>query len=45
VNTTLINFMNNVPNHPGLLKRSGFIGLQNHGDRVDFQNIKINEID
>jgi len=45
VNTTLINFMNNVPNHPGLLKRSGFIGLQNHGDRVDFRNIKINEID
>lgn len=45
VNTTLINYMNNVPSHPGLLKRSGFIGLQNHGDRVDFRNIKISEID
>lgn len=45
VNTSLINYMNNVPNHPGLLKRSGFIGLQNHGDRVEFRNIKISEID
>ena len=45
VNTTLINYMNNVPNHPGLLKRSGFIGLQNHGDRVEFRNINIREID
>lgn len=41
VNTSLINYMYNVPNHPGLLKRSGFIGLQNHGDRVDFRNITI----
>lgn len=44
VNTTLINYMYNVLNHPGLLKRSGFIGLQNHGDRVDFRNITIRSL-
>lgn len=44
VNTTLINYMQNVPSHPGLLQRSGFIGLQNHGDRVDFKNIRIRKL-
>jgi len=27
--------------HPGLTRRSGYIGLQNHGSRVEFRNIEI----
>ena len=45
INTNLINYMENVDSHPGLVKRSGFIGLQNHGDRVDFRNITIKKIE
>ena len=45
INANLIQYLDNAPNHPGLLKRSGYIGLQNHGDRVDFRNINISRID
>lgn len=44
INANLINYMENVDSHPGLVRRSGFIGLQNHGDRVDFRNITIRPI-
>ena len=27
--------------HPGLNRRSGYIGLQNHGGRIEFRNIKV----
>lgn len=30
--------------HPGLLRASGYIGLQNHGSRFDFRNIRIREL-
>lgn len=30
--------------HPGLTRESGFIGLQNHGSRVEFRNIRIREL-
>jgi hypothetical protein len=29
--------------HPGLKREGGFIGLQNHGSRVEFRNIRIQE--
>lgn len=45
INTSLVQYMENASNHPGLLRRSGYIGLQNHGERVDFRNIKISRID
>lgn len=27
--------------HPGLARRSGYIGLQNHGSKVEFRNIRL----
>ena len=27
--------------HPGLKRTAGFIGLQNHGTRLDYRNIRI----
>jgi HEAT repeat protein len=44
INTSLVNFMDKVGRHPGLKRRSGYIGLQNHNSRVEFRNIKITEI-
>lgn len=44
VNTSLIRYMDLVDDHPGLIRRSGYIGLQNYGDRVEFRNIIINEV-
>lgn len=44
INTSLVNFMDRVDEHPGLKRRSGYIGLQNHNSRVEFRNITITEI-
>jgi hypothetical protein len=30
--------------HPGLKREGGYIGLQNHGGRVEFRNIRIREL-
>ena len=30
--------------HPGLTRAGGYIGLQNHGSRVEFRNIRIREL-
>jgi hypothetical protein len=30
--------------HPGLARERGYIGLQNHGSRVEFRNIRIREL-
>ena len=45
VNTNLINHMEQAERHPGIKRRSGYIGLQNHSNRVEFRNIIINQID
>ncbi|SHE64762.1 HEAT repeat [Fodinibius roseus] len=44
VSTDLVNYMDRVEEHPGLKRRSGYIGLQNHNSRVEFRNINITEI-
>jgi hypothetical protein len=44
INTNLVDFMDRVDEHPGLKRRSGHIGLQNHNSRVEFRKIKIKEI-
>jgi hypothetical protein len=30
--------------HPGLMRRSGYIGLQNHGSKIEFRNIRLREL-
>ena len=27
--------------HPGLLRKEGYLGLQSHDDRVEFRNLRI----
>jgi hypothetical protein len=31
--------------HPGLARRSGRLGLQNHHDRIEFRNIRVRELE
>ena len=44
LSTNLINHMEKADGHPGLVRRSGYIGLQNHSDRVDFRNIRVSSV-
>ncbi|HKJ68980.1 MAG TPA: DUF1080 domain-containing protein, partial [bacterium] len=44
VNTNLIKHMDKTDEHPGLKRRRGYIGLQNHSTRVDYRNIRIQEL-
>src|SRR5262249_48096925 len=30
--------------HPGIKRNSGFVGLQNHGTRLDFRNVRLREL-
>jgi len=34
-------YPNKVATHPGLMRRSGYIGLQNHGSKIEFRNIRL----
>jgi len=45
LNTSLVDHMDLVNRHPGLIRRNGYIGLQNHSNRVEFRNIIISKID
>lgn len=44
INTSLIDHMDRVEEHPGLKRRTGYIGLQNHNTKIEFRNITITEI-
>lgn len=44
INTDLKDHLEGLAKHPGLKRTSGYIGLQNHTDRVDFRNIRIREL-
>ncbi len=33
-----------LPTHPGLKRTTGYLGLQNHGSRLDYRNIRIREL-
>ena len=45
LDTNLIDHMNKESTHPGIKRRTGFIGLQNHSTRAEFRNIRIQELD
>jgi hypothetical protein len=40
----LIDYMNREEDHPGIKRRKGYIGLQNHSTRMKFRNIRIREL-
>lgn len=43
INTNLIDHMHKTTKNPGLKRRRGYIGLQNHGSVVWFRNIRVEE--
>jgi len=44
VDTNVNNYPDKLAKHPGLKQTKGYIGLQDHGSRIDFRNIKITEL-
>jgi len=44
VDTNLNDHADKLKTHPGLARESGFLGLQNHGSRLDYRNIRIREL-
>ncbi len=44
VDDDIARYADKAPDHPGVLQTAGFIGLQNHGSRLDFRNIRIREL-
>ncbi len=44
VDDDIANYREKGPDHPGVLQTAGFLGLQNHGSRLDFRNIRIREL-
>lgn len=44
VNGDLSEHMDKLKEHPGLKRTKGFIGLQNHGSRLSYRNIRIREL-
>ncbi len=45
IDTNLIDHLDLEASHPGLKRRKGYIGLQNHSLRVEFRNIHIKELE
>jgi HEAT repeat protein len=45
VNTSLVRHMDRVEEHPGLKRREGYVGLQNHGTRIEYRNVVIRELE
>jgi hypothetical protein len=45
VDADLTEHMDRATEHPGLKRRTGYIGLQCHGDRVEYRNIMLKELE
>jgi hypothetical protein len=43
VDADLISHLDLEQSHPGLKRRKGYIGLQNHSTRIEYRNIRITE--
>lgn len=44
IDADLKDHLDKLPEHPGLARTSGYIGLQNHGSRLDYRNLWIREL-
>lgn len=44
VDTNLIEHMDKSKEHPGIKRRGGYIGLQNHSSRLEYRNIWLQEL-
>jgi lysophospholipase L1-like esterase len=44
INANISDFKDKAVDHPGVLRTAGFIGLQNHGSRLDYRNIRLREL-
>jgi hypothetical protein len=44
VDANLDNYKDKEKTHPGLARSGGYVGLQNHGTRLDYRNIRIREL-
>jgi hypothetical protein len=44
IDTSLDYYPYKVESHPGLVRTGGHIGLQNHGSRIEFRNLRIREL-
>ena len=44
VDTDVNEYEDKLAKHPGLKRPKGYIGLQDHGQRIDYRNIKITEL-
>jgi hypothetical protein len=44
VDADLDSYPAKVKEHPGLSRTGGYIGLQNHGSRLDYRNLKIRQL-
>ncbi|HPG39305.1 MAG TPA: DUF1080 domain-containing protein [bacterium] len=45
INADLLNYMHRTDTHPGLRNRKGYIGLQNHSTKIEYRNIKLEELE
>lgn len=44
LNANLDDYPDKEATHPGLARKTGYVGLQNHGTRLDFRNIRLREL-
>jgi hypothetical protein len=44
IDTNIVDHMWQTSRHPGLKRRTGFIGLQAHGSKVEYKNIQLKEL-
>ncbi len=44
IEANLIDFMHKEDDHPGIKRRKGFLGLQNHSTKIEYRNIYLMEL-
>ena len=44
VDTDLVDHMQQSKEHPGIQRRAGYIGLQNHSSKLEYRNIRLEEL-